>query len=279
MNILPFSISRRLRVRRERRLLEREGLFSYKGEKVAFPRGHHLLGILQHSGDFEPQYVELFCRLGSEKKTAFDVGANVGLYSISLLKRYAEASVIAVECSPQTLPFLERTHSLSEFKPRWQIAPLAVSDCAGGTADFYAGEVEEGVFDGLRDTGRGGAKSRVQVPITTLDQIWADAGRPHVSIIKMDIEGGESAALRGAMELIESQRPFILMEWNAENLSAWGVDKSSICRFKELDYGILAVPQFWEIDSSNLEAAMKLTQMFLLYPKAKDTPNFVPKMR
>ena len=60
-----------------------------------------------------------------------------------------------------------------------------------GEAIFYADTPADGALDGLQDTGRGRAKKKVTVPVTTIDTIWNDLGRATVSVIKIDIEGGE----------------------------------------------------------------------------------------
>jgi FkbM family methyltransferase len=69
-----------------------------------------------------------------------------------------------------------------------------------------------GAFDGLRDTGRGGRKSPVRVAVRTLDEIWEKCGCPPVSVIKMDIEGGEYRALHGAKSIIAREKPVFVVE-------------------------------------------------------------------
>ncbi|MBB3777213.1 FkbM family methyltransferase [Erythromicrobium ramosum] len=233
---------------------------------IAAPEQHHLVNILRYGGDFEPEFMDLFCKLYAPGTTAIDVGANIGLYSASLLQRHSSARVISIECAPQTVPYIQKTVSLSEHRDRWQLVEQAVGDTPGGSVEFFAGTAQDGVFDGLRNTGRGGQKSGVKVPITTLDVIWEEAGRPSVSIIKIDIEGGETTAIAGAHNLIAAQHPYILMEWNADNLAAWDIKVETLLNFRELGYRVVAVPQFWEVDHSNLSIATKITEMYLLYP-------------
>ena len=54
-----------------------------------------------------------------------------------------------------------------------------------------------------------------EVPVTTVDALWAKAGKPAVSALKIDVEGGELEVLRSASALLASQKPAILLE-------AWG---------------------------------------------------------
>jgi FkbM family methyltransferase len=156
--------------------------------------------------------------------------------------------------------------SLSEHRDRWQLVAKAVGDEPEGEIEFFAGTAQDGVFDGLRNTGRGGHKSGVKVPITTIDVIWEEAGSPSVSIIKIDIEGGETTAIAGARNLIAAQHPFILFEWNETNLAAWNIDVETLLDFRALGYRLVALPNFWEVDRANLPIVIKLTEMYLLYP-------------
>lgn len=54
--------------------------------------------------------------------------------------------------------------------------------------------------------GHGRIKEYVTVPITTLDHVMSDET---VGFIKMDIEGAELDALRGAANVIARDRPFL----------------------------------------------------------------------
>jgi hypothetical protein len=83
-----------------------------------------------------------------------------------------------------------------------------------------------------------------EVPMTTLDAEWIAAGRPEVSALKIDVEGGELDVLRGASELLASQRPAVLLEaWGAEQLqpivallAAVGYERHQPAGFEERNY-------------------------------------------
>ncbi len=45
------------------------------------------------------------------------------------------------------------------------------------------------------------------IPTTTLDELWGEGSVERVDFIKMDIEGSELAALKGAQEVLRAQRP------------------------------------------------------------------------
>ena len=62
----------------------------------------------------------------------------------------------------------------------------------------------------------------------TLDDYARGQGLSSVDLIKMDIEGAELFALRGARELLESSRPTILLEINRAHSQALGYHPEAI---------------------------------------------------
>jgi FkbM family methyltransferase len=178
-------------------------------------------------------------------------------------------SVVSFEPSPNTLPYLTRTARGSPWNGRWTIIPKAAAE-RPGTLDFHAADSASALFDGLRDTGRGGATRTVSVPVTTLDTAWAELGRPVVSIIKIDVEGAESQVLAGAPELLAAHRPHILLEWYEENLKAYDVEPGRLLAFARANgYRVFAMPAGVPVDDvTTLRVQMVLGDTFLLSPAA-----------
>ena len=133
----------------------------------------------------------------------FDCGANIGVFIRESLKAGA-AKVIAVEPAPENIECVRRN-----FKSELESGKVVL--------------VQKGVWDKedkltLRiDPTNSAADSfviqtkdqtkTVEVPLTTLDKIATDLGLTKVDYIKMDIEGAEPNALRGAAETIRKFKP------------------------------------------------------------------------
>ncbi len=74
---------------------------------------------------------------------------------------------------------------------------------ASGEAEFAI--TDRGIDSRMDPVGKGGI--RRQIPITTLDEFVEQEGLDRVDFIKVDIEGAEELALRGAREVIRRFRP------------------------------------------------------------------------
>ncbi|MGC5029345.1 FkbM family methyltransferase [Micromonospora sp. DT229] len=129
--------------------------------------------------------------------TAVDVGAWYGPWTARLLRRAAR--VVAVE------PTTALAGQLRTAFPRVEVVEAAVSDHEG-TATLYL--PEGGAIVGtssLEDPTQG---APVPVRRITLDSL----GLTEVRFIKIDIEGHELPALRGAAETVKRDRPVLLIE-------------------------------------------------------------------
>jgi FkbM family methyltransferase len=218
-------------------------------------------------GIYEAELTRLVNKTIRAGTTYFDIGANIGLMSVPALATRPDCRVVSIEASPTTLLYLRRTHATSEYGVRWTILGKGVADTLG-EATFYESIPERGAMDGFRDTGRSGERRPVSVPVTTIDTIWGELGCPEISVIKLDIEGGEMAALKGAQRCLGANRPLIFLEWNVENLDAFGIDPCEILRFARANnFRFVTVPHFAEISREiDLELHMVETQTFALIP-------------
>ena len=111
---------------------------------------------------------------------------------------------------------------LNGLVDRITVEPVAVS-AADGTARLTA---DRWATNALVDDGYDGAVEAV--PTIRLDTYAADHDLSGVSLVKVDIEGHEVAALEGAAELFARQRPALIVEVNdpiaplRDITSSWG---------------------------------------------------------
>jgi FkbM family methyltransferase len=132
-----------------------------------------------------------------------DCGANIGIFTRTALSRGASL-VVAIEPSPQTLNALRRNFDTEIREGRVVVYPKGVWD--------HNAEMELSVDEAFqaRDSlvlPQGGPVPKIRVPLTTIDALVAELKLPHVDFIKMDIEGAEKQAIKGAANTIKRFRP------------------------------------------------------------------------
>jgi len=157
-----------------------------------------------------------------------DVGANIGTYAIPLARLVGPGGrVIAFEPNRPTRACLRHNVRLNQANN-----VLVVSSAVGAvsgrqglvvTAD-NAGEVHLAP----RDADHG----RADVRVTTLDEEMSRLGIPAVDYIKLDIEGYELAALRGATRILrESPRLVVQTEIVLAHLQRYGFTLEDLVGF------------------------------------------------
>ena len=154
-------------------------------------------------GSYEYHKQRLFYAATASKRMVWDVGANVGLYSLVASRNAMR--VIAVEPLPANIRYLER-HILLNRITNVEILVAAVGgECGQGS--FCAGD--------NRFTGHL-APGPVEVEVVTLDLLLEKFGPPDV--IKIDVEGAEYMALQGA-ECCLRGNPIIFLATHSPALS------------------------------------------------------------
>jgi len=244
------------------------GSFPYYGTKVHFPKGSHIFERACAEGVYEKETVRLIAALVRPDTFYLDVGANIGLLALPILDYEPACQVVSFEPSPNALPYLERTARESRFRDRWRIIGKATGS-APGMQDFCRHSPGMGAYDSLMQTGRGGASTSVQVPVTTIDAEWEALGKPAVSIIKMDIEGAELQAIAGAGGCLRQCRPNILVEWRAENFRVFGYEPAALLEVAQgLDYDLYSVATMSPVsNAAGLQLQMLRCDDYLLAPR------------
>jgi FkbM family methyltransferase len=201
--------------------------------------------------------------------TVFDVGANIGSSALPLLAKHAGLRVVSFEPSPSVLPYLKRTHDESPYQNRWEIVTKAVTESPNGEITFTRFSGAGDVYEGIRDTGRGGHGTQIRIPSTNLDTAWIERNRPKVSLIKIDVEGAELGVLMGVQDCIRQCRPVIIAEWYAGNFSAYGQTASAMLEMAErIGYEVYTVPEVTRVTNPGMfELHLANHHDLILYPK------------
>lgn len=159
--------------------------------------------------------------------TVVEAGAHMGYVTLQAARAVGpRGRVIAFEANPRAVPLIEHNLEVNALGARVTVVPLALGNEEGSHAFYISGG---GDTSSLYEPD--GATERVAVQMTTLDA-WLDPV-VRVDVVKLDIEGGEVAALRGMQETLGRARPrlTVFAECNPSMLERSG---SSVAELVEI---------------------------------------------
>ena len=159
------------------------------------------------SGGFEQAETEWLLARVRPGTTAIDVGANVGMYTVPLAG--AAERVLAFEPAPDNVRRLEANLALNGLTNA-TVRGVALGERPG---ELLLRLGDDPMFHSTTEVAeQRGTGDEVRVEACVLDDEWRAAGSPEVSALKVDVEGGEPAVLRGATALLAECRPALLLE-------------------------------------------------------------------
>jgi FkbM family methyltransferase len=186
----------------------------------------------------ERAFVDRFLQPGM---TVLDVGAHHGFYAMLASRRVGPSGqVIAFEPSSRERKRL-MTHLRLNRCTNVRVESFALTDKEGKAPLF----VVEGTATGcnsLRPPAVAEPTTTEWVQTVRLDDYLRTHGTSRVDLVKVDVEGGELAALRGAAELLGRQpRPVLLCEAHDIRTGPWGYKAFEISAFlRESGYCLFA---------------------------------------
>ena len=135
-----------------------------------------------------------------------DCGAHVGAYSAQALAFGAE-KVIAIDPDPTQVECLRRNFSAEIAEGRLIVVPKAIWS-SEGSMTLNLGVAHSAMSSLIFENGG----DEVEVPVTTIDSLVEELGLSRVDYIKIDIEGAEREALKGAMKTIRKHHPRMMLD-------------------------------------------------------------------
>lgn len=164
------------------------------------------------------EYTPIFIDLVKKAGTFYDIGANIGFYSVLASVINPKIQVTSFEPASGPLSYLRQNVALGNHK-NIRVAPVALSNIEG-SIDFF--EIRNHKYTYLQHNlggeGNTGSKTierffvKTSVPCTTLDAFVRESGLQRLDLVKMDTEGTEHLILQKATETLTRMKPLIVCE-------------------------------------------------------------------
>ena len=196
------------------------------------PTGHWIEQVNEYETDFlvheifvNQVYLQHGIALRSDS-IVFDVGSNIGLFSLYVKEHFPDSQVYSFEPSPEVYPLLQRNlarfgetvrtfacglsdkKSMATFSyyPGYSVisgfhtdqqrdADIIISGSIASRADPATPEIRAEITSVVKE--RLAQQILFSCPMTTISEIIQEQAVPHIDLLKMDVEGSELAILQG----------------------------------------------------------------------------------
>ncbi len=181
-----------------------------------------------------------------------DVGANQGEFTLFAAKRLCEGSVLAFEPVKSLYSQLVENVRMNGFQ-NVTTYDFGLSD-RSGIHDIYTSDdrkVHYSLHDGLCTLFRTEQRSKLlgSVRVTAFDEVFESSGLQRLDVMKVDVEGSELPALRGAERSLKKYKPIVLVEINEVTFQSAGYSTGDLASFlRALGYSFHLIKAFgWTI--------------------------------
>jgi|GEM_PF-596391 len=240
----------------------------YRGFTLFYTRRYSLVNRIRGNNIYEAKLsqriIEELKRTGSEY--FLDVGANIGLISLNVLREMPDAKIFCFEPGPHQSALLNKTINLNNLDRKIRLFKYALGDKTGEFqfATHYSLHTSG---DGFFDTKRAGKCKFIKVGMDTLDNCWESTGNSFIKVVKIDVEGAELLVLKGGSKFIKRCRPTIFLEINKYNLKPYPYCAQDILKyFLGIQYNLRSLDGAL-ITNNNLNYYLNKTDLYVAGPE------------
>ncbi len=216
------------------------------------------------------QIIQKVCNANSN---TIDVGTHEGAILDLLIQQSPNGFHFGFEPIPALQKRLMQKYAGNEHVKLFE---LALTDTSGETAFNYV--VSNPSYSGIKKRKydrKNETDTTITVQTNTLDAVILPLNQT-ISFIKIDVEGGEMAVLKGAEELIKRDRPVIVFECGIGGTDMYNTTPAQLFEFfMQLGYGIFLMKDFLQVKTPFSKQAFeeqyyqKLNYYFVASPQQK----------
>lgn len=158
--------------------------------------------------DYEKKDSDMIEKLFFDGQTFFDIGANIGWYSLNLAVSRIKSKFYCFEPIPKTFSSLNKNISLNSISNIKTFNYGFSKSC--GSFDFYYYKEGSGNAS-MKNLSLRNDVEKIECTVKTIDKFDEDYSIP-IDFIKCDVEGGELLVFQGGIYAIKKYFPIIFSE-------------------------------------------------------------------
>jgi FkbM family methyltransferase len=160
-------------------------------------------------GAYEPEIANLLPYLTDGNGALVDVGANIGIHSLTMAKLVGRGMVFAFEPHPTTADRLRSNLALNDVEDVVVVLQVALLDEERQVSLYDSKGPSKGMatlhsYDGWQE---------IAVRGTTLDNVVEARSISDIHLLKVDVEGYEAQVITGAAAVLARDRPSVIFEY------------------------------------------------------------------
>jgi FkbM family methyltransferase len=196
-------------------------------------------------GTYEVPIQEIFTQNLKEGDTFYDIGANVGFFSIIAAKLVGNTGkVYAFEPGEGNANSIRHNAQLNNFS-QIEVIPKAVSHTSGSGQLLlakYSGGHALATADAPPDLA-----GEVAVDLVSIDDLIAQNKIEPPNFVKVDVEGAELDVLKGMTETIKTYQPTVIYEIDDGDRTAYEHKYRELANFfEQLNYRVIQVENSYD---------------------------------
>lgn len=151
-----------------------------------------------------------------QKSIALDIGANIGNHSVFFSKHFKQ--VHAFEPNPIIFELLKFNAAYAPSRNNISVYNFGLSD-KHQKLNFEINHLNLGGSRIKPETSSSNQETKQMKVLTRIADEIMEFEKEHIALVKIDVEGHELRALRGAVNIIRQHKPLILFEQSASEIN------------------------------------------------------------
>jgi FkbM family methyltransferase len=164
------------------------------------------------------EYTDIFLKLIRKVNVFYDIGANIGYYSLLAAMENPDIEVVAFEPASGPLHYLKENVRINNFN-NIEVEDVALSEKNGSITFFEIKNKKYTYLEhNLAGEGNAGSKTKkrnfvpIEVKTKTFNEYVSDKNQENIDLVKLDTEGTEHLILKNADIILEQMKPIFICE-------------------------------------------------------------------